>query len=70
MKSSLQLLYDALKAMGADGLAINGCGCGLDDLIPCDSMCRSCMPARWTKPEMTSPDYDPDCPEGYYKVME
>lgn len=31
MKTSLQLLSDALKAMGADGLAFNGCGCGDDD---------------------------------------
>jgi hypothetical protein len=42
------LLIKALADMGADGLynADLECGCGLDDLIPCDTCeCEVCEPA-------------------------
>jgi len=43
-----EILIEKLKALGADGLCCEGCGCGLDDLMPCVSNCDSCEPARKT----------------------
>ncbi len=41
MKTAKQLLIDGLKAMAADGLCNDEgdpfCGCGLDDLAPCEA---------------------------------
>ena len=31
----IEIIKHYLKANGYDGLAGNGCGCGLDDLAPC-----------------------------------
>lgn len=28
------IIRNHLKAIGADGLAVEGCGCGVDDLMP------------------------------------
>ena len=38
-----ELVTDWLRANGYDGLAGDGCGCGLDDLMPCDSPCCDCV---------------------------
>lgn len=36
MKTAKQLLIDALRSMGADGLCNHlPCGCSIDDLAPC-----------------------------------
>lgn len=39
------LLIQRLHAMGADGLATEDCGCGIDDLAPCGLDCLDCEPA-------------------------
>ncbi len=56
MKTAKQLLIDGLKAIGADGLVnCEGdpcCGCGLDDLAPCEGTydggidLNCCRPAK------------------------
>jgi hypothetical protein len=51
MKSAIDILREALREMGADGLANGfGCGCGLDDLTPCEVAPLWCYPARRTLP--------------------
>lgn len=46
------LLIEKLKEIGADGLYNGGygedaCGCGLDDLVPCDCLnLGECQPAK------------------------
>jgi hypothetical protein len=35
-----------LEDNGYDGLAINECGCGLGDLMPCDNASPYCVPAK------------------------
>lgn len=35
-----------LKAGGFDGLCCDGCGCGLDSLMPCDGDAMKCVPAK------------------------
>ena len=67
------LLQNALFEMGADGLCNPGetCGCGIDDLAPCDCInLDECQAAKWTRPAKDDADYDEEFPEGYYKVME
>lgn len=34
-----------LEENGYYGLCGDSCGCGLDDLMPCDGDCQSCEPA-------------------------
>jgi hypothetical protein len=59
--------------MGADGLC-NGeeqCGCGLDNLMPCDDLnWGDCEAAKFVNPPEGDPKYDPECPEGYYEPVE
>ena len=41
-----QIVITHLKAEGFDGLAGEDCGCGLDDLMPCENYrLRDCKPA-------------------------
>lgn len=40
------ILIRKLKALGCDGLASEECGCGIDDLAPCNGDCLGCQPAR------------------------
>lgn len=40
-----EILIQRLRAMGADGLAGDDCGCGIDNLMPCESGCLDCVPA-------------------------
>jgi hypothetical protein len=42
------MVTDYLKAIGADGLAADGCGCELGHLAPCGHWCPECVPARRT----------------------
>ena len=46
MKTVKDILTEHLKAIGADGLAGDDCGCGFDDFMPCYSGCGECVPAR------------------------
>lgn len=46
MKTAIQMIADGLRAMGADGLCTDGCGCGLGDLAPCHEWCGDCVPAK------------------------
>ena len=49
MKVTVQsITANWLKANGYDGLCSDECGCGLDDLAPCDGAVMKCGPAyRW-----------------------
>ena len=47
MPSALSLLQKALSDMGADGLACDGCGCGIEDLAPCQDNPLGCRAARF-----------------------
>ncbi len=40
-----QIIEHYLRANGFDGLATDGCGCGLDDFMPCGG-CLDCKPAK------------------------
>jgi hypothetical protein len=46
-----EIVIAHLKAGGFDGLCCDGCGCGLDDLMPCDeySHIGECKPAKAVK---------------------
>jgi hypothetical protein len=39
------IIKQALAEVGADGLASDDCGCGIEDLQPCESGCMDCVPA-------------------------
>lgn len=41
-----EIIIEKLKALGADGLCGDDCGCGIDNLFPCDSCCLDCVPAK------------------------
>lgn len=46
VKQVRDIIIDHLTSVGADGLAGEECGCGLDDLAPCQGCCLDCEPAR------------------------
>jgi len=48
------IVSDYLRANGHDGLCIDLCGCGLDDLMPCCTGCHNCTPAK--KAQATAED--------------
>jgi hypothetical protein len=41
----LEIIKLYLESNGFDGLTNDECGCGLDDLVPCESDCSMCCPA-------------------------
>lgn len=41
-----QIIQQYLRANGFDGLAADGCGCGIDDLAPCGGDITDCKPAK------------------------
>jgi hypothetical protein len=43
-----EILISKLKELGADGLCNTetDCGCGIDDLCPCDVSLLDCVPAK------------------------
>lgn len=43
--TALEILKNQLEQMGADGLCIQDCGCGLADLAPCGEWIGECVPA-------------------------
>ena len=49
MKDAINLLSDLLRAIGADGLCGDDCGCHLSDLAPCCAYFGSCEPAKRVK---------------------
>ena len=40
-----QIIIDYLKTNSFEGLCNDDCGCGLEDLAPCDEMKPECTPA-------------------------
>ena len=40
------IVLEKLEAVGADGLCNINCGCGIDDLMPCDSAPVDCLVAK------------------------
>jgi hypothetical protein len=70
--NALNLLKKALIEMGADGLCCPGeeCGCGLDDLAPCDCLnLRECEAAKWIPAMKCDPEELEKYPAGYFKVI-
>lgn len=54
-----QVITEYLKSVGADGLAKEGCGCGIEDgIIPCDNGPMMCVPAK--KHIITQADLEDD----------
>jgi hypothetical protein len=45
-KTALEILESGLKAIGADGLSGDDCGCVIGDLVPCGSDCTECVAAK------------------------
>lgn len=43
--SPREIIATWLRSNGYDGLACDGCGCGLDDMMPCDALDNECRPA-------------------------
>ena len=39
-----EIVIEKLRELGADGLCIDECGCGLDDFMPCEEGCGNCVP--------------------------
>ena len=46
MTTIREIVRRELRRRGADGLASEECGCGIDDLAPCGGDCLGCVPAR------------------------
>ena len=42
----IEIIQDRLRLLGADGLCRDGCGCSINDLIPCESDPAFCVPAK------------------------
>lgn len=40
-----EIVKDYLEQNGFDGLCSENCGCGLDDIMPCDCETNNCQPA-------------------------
>jgi hypothetical protein len=45
LKTVEEIVRDYLKRNKYDGLCNTNCGCGIDDLMPCESYSGSCIPA-------------------------
>ena len=46
MITALSLMIKALQNVGADGLCGDDCGCGIDDLCPCNGDLLQCVAAK------------------------
>ena len=40
-----EIVHEYLRVNGYDGLCSDDCGCGLDDLAPCEQCFDACVPA-------------------------
>jgi hypothetical protein len=58
MKRVADIVREYLVSIGADGLAGDECGCGLDDLMCCDGYCGDCEPAKKIKSDCEKCDPD------------
>lgn len=45
MMNVKEIIIDYLKSHGYDGLCNDDCGCGIDNIAPCDECFLSCVPA-------------------------
>jgi hypothetical protein len=54
------IVKEYLAKNGYDGLCNDDCGCGLDDLAPCDNMSEDCMAAYRCECENCQTEYDCD----------
>ena len=51
MMIAKNIIRDWLIEYGYDGLCHKDCGCGINDLIPCDEMKSDCEPAYVHRPK-------------------
>jgi hypothetical protein len=59
MTTVKEIVIAALKEMGADGLCEGECGCGLGDLMPCETAPIWCVPAKLAPvPDEYNDEYD------------
>lgn len=59
MTTVKEIVIAALKEMGADGLCEGECGCGLDNLMPCETAPIWCVPAKLVPvPDEYNDEYD------------
>ena len=74
MMTVADMIRAALAEIGADGLCNpdHECGCGIDDLAPCECLNLSeCVAAKWTIPKEDDVEYeDEEYRAGYYRVIE
>ena len=63
-----QLLSDAIRRAGGDGLCTDECGCGIDDLMPtqCIDLDNCVLAKRGTPPEEMIESGDADEDEPWY----
>ena len=61
------ILIERLLKMGADGLYRECCGCGIDDLAPCEQGAQlDCVPARHIEVSPESHAEYKEYPNGYF----
>jgi hypothetical protein len=65
-----EILIAHLKAGGFDGLCCDGCGCGLDDLMPCGIDAMECVPAKRHDCDGTCSGCCGDTGEDCYRTVE
>ena len=53
-----EILHKYLVDNGHQGLCTDGCGCGVKDLIPCESCFDNCVPAKLAIATEDDHDYD------------
>ena len=53
-----EMIIEKLKALGADGLCTHMCGCGIDDLSPCENNFSMCRPAKKVRTQDLDDDYE------------
>jgi hypothetical protein len=71
MVSVEEMLKHQFAELGADGLCNSdgGCGCGVEELAPCECLNTECIAAKYITPKKGDADYWDEWPEGYYKAL-